>query len=402
MAPVFCCGLECGQDQQGAGSSTFRHWNTRSTAGGLTIETAAPLTGTRSLRVIGDAAGPYMQASRGITGKDILVVRYRFKVLTLPSGQLARTCSFQLSTSACSIQVSSGAVLQARFGGNTQNGPTLSTNDIVEIECRYNGTSNPNTLDWSYSLNGGTWTDGTQVTLAQVATTCTNIQFGITNGASSSYGEFLIDDVAVWDASGDYGKQSGEVYGYSPNVDGTHSFTAGDFGYDTAGGDVATSATDVYTYIDDKAMTGTADLIRQKVIRSTGYIEVGFENTDKGAPRAVELVAALHAAGVGANTQTLKLTDDDGTSLVDAYTNLDCSDVTLFWAAAHYAVAPSTAVWTQALFNALKARWGYSTDVTDIPYLDGLMLEAEFSPSGPPAESPAFIFVNRRRKIRTR
>jgi hypothetical protein len=38
-------------------------------------------------------------------------------------------------------------------------------------------------------------------------------------------------------------------------------------------------------------------------------------------------------------------------------------------------LAPAAATWTPATVNGLKARVGYSTDVTPNPYWDGLLLE---------------------------
>jgi hypothetical protein len=192
-----------------------------------------------------------------------------------------------------------------------------------------------------------------------------------------------ITDFVLSVTNANYPLGNHEVLVMRPNADGTHSFTAGDFGFDDAGADVAVSATDVWTRLDDATIEtiGTTDSIRQKVANSVGYVEVGFEP----APRVldawgVQVHSVYDASAAGANTCWLKY--NDGGTILDVYSNGaaggDFSNTTATFNSSHQALAPSGGAWTQAKLNALLLRWGYSTDVLDIPIKHGVMIEVAY------------------------
>ncbi len=58
--------------------------------------------------------------------------------------------------------------------------------------------------------------------------------------------------------------------------------------------------------------------------------------------------------------------------------------VTDRFATKQFATMVGGGAWTLARFNALKARWGYSSDATPDVYCRGIMIEAEFITAFPP------------------
>ena len=162
-----------------------------------------------------------------------------------------------------------------------------------------------------------------------------------------------------------------------PNADGTHSFTTGDF-QDNTSTNIATSATNVFSLLNEAPPNLTA-FAKQVVIRSTSYLEVAFPSLPAtvGTPVFVELKAALHPVGSNAaNTSMFRLNDggvEDGIAVADASLTAD----TLEYHKHGYQVRPNGGgAWDTASVNALRARFGYSTDVTPPPAIDTLFLQA--------------------------
>ena len=178
---------------------------------------------------------------------------------------------------------------------------------------------------------------------------------------------------------------AGVVEGIHPNEDGTHSFTAGDFRYNAAGSNILTSATDVNTYVDDAALTDVSDFIAQRVIRSTGYVEVGFGTAPfSHAAQAVAIVSSWHASATGANTVGLKM--NDGGSLQDMLDEAgdglaDYSQTSVVFSEKILTAPPSGGTWTKAKLDAVLLRMGYATDVIGEPFWDGVMLEVAYAPA---------------------
>jgi hypothetical protein len=205
----------------------------------------------------------------------------------------------------------------------------------------------------------------------------------VDTGAGTPTYDSWVDDLVISQTSGDHPMGEHKVLVMRPNVDGTHSFTANDFIRGDAGAAILTSDTDVYTLLDDTTIEtiGTTDSVQQNVIRSTGYVEIGFEAAPDAADAwGVQVQSSYDCDATGASTCFMKW--NDGGTILDVYSNAptgaDFSNTTVTFNSTQRATAPSSGAWTQAKLDAIKMRWGYSTDVTGSPIIHGLMLEVAY------------------------
>jgi hypothetical protein len=163
----------------------------------------------------------------------------------------------------------------------------------------------------------------------------------------------------------------------APTSDGTHSFTTGDF-QNAASSNIATNATTVYQSLDEVPAVNT-DFVKQVVINSVGYVEVGFEDlptTLIGEPDYVQLVVALHPVGSNAANSSAFRLNDGGTVTAEAVLDHSVTSDTLEFSRHGYQVRPNGGgAWDTASVNALKAQWGFGGDVTPPPALDAIYLE---------------------------
>jgi hypothetical protein len=91
-------------------------------------------------------------------------------------------------------------------------------------------------------------------------------------------------------------------------------------------------------------------------------------------------VAAVHSSGTNANTAAVNsVTNGFNYTLFSG----DFSESTIRYIqrpVSQNALTPGTGPWTQAIINGITARFGMSTDVNPLPYLDGLLLEVAYRP----------------------
>jgi hypothetical protein len=281
-----------------------------------------------------------------------------------------------VGTANIDIEVDNAGAVVAHIAGGTTSASagTVSTGTWYLIDWLADTTTG--TASLKIRLDGGTEREST---LAVATANMTGVQFG-PRGAITC--DAFYDDIIYGDSAGDYPFGVGTVEGMHPTRDGTHSFTAGDFGYDTAGANVGTGDTTVYQKLDDAALTDTSDLIRQKVIRTTGYVEIGFGTAPYTYDaQAINVVNSYHAAGTGADTFGVKM-NDGGTikALTDEAGDgiFDVSDTTIAISDKILTSAPSGGSWTKTKIDAILIRGGYSGDVNAIPYWDGCAMELAY------------------------
>ena len=253
-------------------------------------------------------------------------------------------------------------------------------------------------IDWVADASGGTATmkvsiDGANeqtASQAQVSANFTAARFGSTGTTVTV--DMYFDDLIMGNALVDYPFGAGTVERMKPTRDGTHSFTAGDFRYNAAGANIATSATDVWTYVDDDSMEDITDFIAQRVIRTTGYVEVGFGTAPfTHDAQAVAVVSNWHASTTGANTVGLKMNDGGTLLALTDDAGDDLSDFSNTTATQHEAIVvtpPSGGTWTKAKIDALLIRMGYAGDVIGEPFWDGVMLEVAYAPAPAGGDDP--------------
>jgi len=363
---IFCCGAECGIVGVGGATTLPKHWDVATGTAPTILTTNQRPPGLRCYQFATSAATGFLTHNI-VAGNRTTVLRLAVRTSVRP-GVTTTLVNFTGPASVPGLRISSAGVLIAKISTTEQTGPTLALNTwaVVELKAVTSGTTT--TLDW--------YVDGvaqTQVTLAgQTAADMTALQVGV---VTSSTMTLQVDDIALSVTAGDWPLGMGCILGYSPNVDGAHSFTANDFKYNNTTTFLYT-ATDINTYVDEVPLTSISDFISQNVVNAVGYVQVGFANlVDGGVIKGVEVVSAMHASATGANTCTLKL--NDGTTLSDVYALGDFSNTAITYHSKHYPLNPTGGAWSSGIFDALLARWGYATDVVGIPFLDAIMLEVD-------------------------
>ncbi len=384
----FCCGAECGISTAGAVSDlpANRHW--MAIAGvGPTVQSTFARNGGSAYRfnpanadisnIRHDTAGT--ENTRWFRG-------YVYFNSLATDAIISHICRFRTVSGldgSIAYKPSAGALVGV-MGGNQSVATFPVTTGVwyrIEMALDVSGA----TAELSWTVNG---VDKGTVTNVQTATTINALFIGAQcSGATATNGDVIWDDVITGtNIATDYPVGAGQVAGLFPNADGTHSFSvAGDFVYNAAGGNVATDATDTWSFVDHP-MGSVSDFMNAALAGTGEYLEWQFQDLPAGVGsiNGLELVSAHHAASTTANLQSGRLVD--GGTVNDAWLDRDFSQTSMVYNTKHYAVAPSSsAAWTKAKVDALKFRWGSSwtaADVSPDAYIDGIVLEVDYVPSG--------------------
>lgn len=385
MSIILACGAECGIAVVGTGTAGLKHWDTVSGAV-VAIESSIVRSGGKSYKIPA-AVGGFSGLRRSLSASQTAAyVRGYFRLNNITPSTSMQVLIFGVAAGANpNFAVSTSGVLSSANWGTGQT-IQLAADTWYGIECELDVSANPNVIKWRF-WDGTQWVAKTDITKAQSATTISTVDIACWGPTATNivyWDDVLIgQDTATGNMYSAATSKGGKVLRYRPNADGTHSFTAGDFGYNGAGADVATNATDVSTYLDDDDQTGLTDFIRQKVIRNTGYVEVAFEDEpSETIPRVVAVTSTHHASSTGADTFSVKASADGFSNSTAILTDEDVSDTTIHPYHVVMSTAPGGAAWTTSLVNAITVRGGYSTDVTDVPYWDTVSLEVEWTEGG--------------------
>lgn len=373
MAVVYLCGWECGD-------TLLKHTVT----GTISVSTSTVRTGQRSLRANNASVSSYAQhflnAAHATT-----VMRYYVRWAALPAAA-GSDHPILLGIVAAGTQprltLTSAGVLKFGFGATQNTHPTtIVTGQWYRMDLRVLNNDGTGTKKFDLQVDG---VAGTQRTLSEAGSNITAWRWG-GPGMTTTQDSF-IDDAIIDNDTAAYPIGQGQVTAVYPTSDGTHSFTAGDFG-DNAGV-VLSSATTLWQKVDDSPMPlsgatlSAADWLEQIVTRTTGYLEFQFDTSAvKGDSRAVAPIIAIQAETAATATNEVRL-NDNGT--VESATTIGGSVAvtTIIHGYKIVATRPSGGgVWTKASMSTLRARWGYSSDAAPDVRLEALLLEIEHRPA---------------------
>ena len=368
MAYVWCCGAEgC---QPGTVNKTG---HTNSIVGTVATETSIVRYGGGSMKITAAGAGASIQAVYTNSGTTETVRGY-FRHESLPtsavaSGNLSASTLWTLTVTSTDIQLSDGVTTV------TATVPSRAGQWHL-FEAAFDVHANPLTADWRI--------DGIAQTRLSKAVAATTMSGAWRFGDSSSVTQTLYwDDMVVSDSLADYPIGNGRVAGYWPTSDGTHTATSTHIVKGTTATPVGTAivagTTDAYQWIDGPTIDDTADFWNMQTVGATEYAEVNFTDSTFGRPpHMICTLISLSAATASGNTQKAVLYD--GTTATDIYTlgTVGVSHPTLSYTGRRWATTPSSGAWTTAIFNLLRARWGYSNDATPDAYVDNILIEADF------------------------
>lgn len=398
--PIFCCGAECGLNTPTqAGTGNFNsHWSAIDSPN-VTVDTTifAP-GGTRSWKTT--CSGNTRQLANNWASASAIGVM-RFKVLFTQVPAVTTLIAWlDSSTSLFGLRynTANGSMeLYSKATGATAVGPPVVLNRWYLIDIKVNATANPWTSAWQV--------DGVpygSISPANAAGTFTGHLFG--NDISSTFNAIYYDDIVISNTEADYPFGNGYVLATRPNRDGSHSFTANDFKYNNTTG-FSQTATDVYTYLDD-LLDNTTDFIAQAVIRTTGYVEVGFAplpqiliNGCDFTVNGIEVVASFHASAGQAENFGMRL-EDQGTEVI--LFSMDLASASLTNYRKHYAKSFATNnPWTPAQVSGIMARFGYSSDASPQPFVDAIVIEADLKPTLQIVSALDLILANSPRKSKS-
>ena len=364
------------------------------------VDTTSPRTGTYC--GLCSAVGTSSFARKNHTGRNHLVVRGYVRMYVLPgAGTIGQLHSTLIGGAFGQIEIESDGVLYAAYRDATQvlqgtraTGPALSVDGQYHlIEAHYDMSASPNVIHWR--VDGSAQTDAS---FTNAARTCTNSNWGQVN-TPATY-TFRMDDWIQGTVAADYPLGAGKIIWLLAGSDGTHSFTANDFSTGDAGTLRAPSYTDFYLMANKAApwsqARSTTLNICQRVIRTTGYVEIATATTpETDTANAVRVLVGLSSSGTQANTAGCIARNSAGFAGVifgdlpvaqggNGGALADVSDTNNLWKAV-VATKPG-AGWTPTEVNAIRVRFGGSNDITPLPTIQYIALEIDYPEAAGPVE----------------
>jgi hypothetical protein len=261
----------------------------------------------------------------------------------------AATLVYDQATGKLGVRWGTGTITDATVG--------VSAATWYVVELRVGFGTNPRVLDWRV--------DGIvqpQISSAEAASTGTTLRLG--TGSASTY-TANFDDVVVSQKAGDYPIGDGGVLALRPDGMGT-SNTGGKLVNDDG---TAIGAT-TWNRLDDNPMTSITDYVKQTASATANYVELTFQDTTQSCINGVSAAFAYHSSAAGTNAGETRVLDGATTTTVYSG-NLGSASIAYKQAMVTGAASP----WTQTAVNGLKARIGFSGDVSPLPYWDALLLE---------------------------
>jgi hypothetical protein len=263
-----------------------------------------------------------------------------------------------------------------------------STWHVMEVQADV--STNPWTINWKL--------DGVQQTAWAPANAASSIQtFTIGSGNTSAVWTAQFDDfvVGAFTATTDwYG--DGKVLGYVPTSDGTHAAGTAIFGAGDGGTGYTNATTTAYQMVDDvpfpaASARSTTDNICQTANGTANYMEVVIGGaSEPGTPNNVGWVMAYGSPGTAANTGACILRDSGGVVRV-MWGDLPVAQGGTGGALQAYNLAAATTVgykfggintpaggWSASEINALRVRFGGSSDANPDLTLQAVMIEADW------------------------
>lgn len=372
MTTILACGASCDISTVATGPGENSHLYAISGAARTRVSDASFASGLAWQQQNANNANSYTEFLCSGTRRAGVI---RLEVPSIYSGTQEFLTLTTAGGTTARIRAANGVLEAVVTGGSAQSGPSISAGVPFVLAWEYDVSGTP-TLKWS--VDGSAQTDAT----GGSATTIARLRIGAGNSPAAQT-TLLWGDLWVTDGTGTgqtHPIAEKRVVAVRPDADGTHSFTLGDF-RNAAGTNFAVAATDIWTHVEEDPPTIT-ERVQQNVARAAGYVEIDFAATSEtSAPDAVVLVAAVSASGTGACNQKAAL--NDGGSVTDAYTLRTVGSTSVIGIHGAYDTRPNGGgAWDLTSFDAVRARWGYSTDINPVPYLAGILLEAVFPVSG--------------------
>lgn len=397
--PVFLTGFEYQVLSTSGSGTNVGLFNTVDGAGTV-VDTSIFRNGAGALKTVATASGANHRVIRTLASHTNQVGRIAIRINQAPAVQpIIMEVGDQLATITYhQFVIKTDRTLRAQWVNGTSqvavDGPVLSVDTWYVLDWHFDGdSSSERRTEWR--VNGVAQTTATCVpaTSATAAYAGTRIGAVAANSSASDY-TLWADDWIVSTTAADYPIGDGKVIALRPASDGTHSFTDNDFSTGDAGTQRAASYTDFYLMVDDTAWNttrSTTDNIAQRVIRSTGYVEINPADTgETGTANGVRALLEYSSSGTTANRMACIARTSAGFAGViygdlpvaqggNGGATTDYSESSNFYK--DVIVTKPAGDWTPTEVNQIHWRLGGSGDVTPVPTVQSLMLELDY-PTG--------------------
>lgn len=389
MTPVFCCGFECG--------AIGPHVSALSGAPAPTFSTSTVRSGSRSLR-INNTGGSSWAVMANQPTQSINVFRFYIYFTTLPNVDWTLTQNGGVATGVVLYFKAADSSIYSKISTNSSSsGIPVTTGKWYCVDVMIRSYQDPWTID--FKIDG--------IAAPQLSFSTANGSMVAVSSLGQSSGnttaDVFFDDYILSNTEADYPIGPGFILPHTPQSDGTHSISSGDFKRGTTATNITTLTTDAYTLIDDVPLPSgaTTDDSVAEVVNTGGgaeYVEVNFGVVSgfRGSmlPRAVELVAVAHAASGNPCDIHVKLLDNGtvSTSVID----FSSPGTAFVYKTQQYpALFGGSGPWSKSRVDAIKARIGYGADCNPDAYVDAVMLEVEYAQASliPPQSTPAWALV---------
>lgn len=381
---VVVCGAECQIDSVGTTTSEQnKHWG--EAQGTPTISTSVARNGNCSYQFAAASPVPYL-ARECAASKAVGYIRGYFRISGNPSTDTTIVYFSPTSGTNAGIEILSNGVISGFIAGSGfTDGPTLSADTWYGIEVQLDASENPNRLKWRLWQSGTGWTDMGDVTSAQSAHDITTIRFGMISGPSSGW-TINWDDIMIGESETpdvDYGEvgRSGKVLSYNPSADLTHAFDTGDFEYNNTTG-ISSSATDIWSYIDEDDHEAGTDFISQVVAGTGKYIQCEFESAVETNNPTHVAVTSTHAGASGATSRMNLRVSDNGTDWQNIWGDWTTGYTANSTGHAYlHKVLPNTPSgdgWYKDALNGMRFQWGGAESISTPSFLHAISLEVEW------------------------
>ncbi len=373
ITPVFCCGFECG-----VSTGATAHWALTGT--GASFQTTTFRNGLRAGRCHPAGTSSSFQRTLAVA-PSIAVFRFGLFFTTLPSVdcELGTVNPGGFDAGVYFSQSDSKLYAGLFVGAYGATGVSVTTGVWYYIDVRVDSSTTTWTMD--VKVNG---TACAQTTNSSSISTFPTFTLG--NWTTIATGDWFYDDVIFSATVGDYPIGDGKVLPSSPVADGTHTGTTTNFVKGAAGTSLTVTSTDVWQLVDDIPLAvNTSDWVNQQTSAATQYVEVIFATaTATDGPRGVEVITAAHKLTTAAADMKHKLNDNGTTALVwQTGLSSAAGSSALAFQTKQFSSMVGGGAWTKLRSDALRFRFGYSTDAIPDVFWDAVLIEAEFI--APPA-----------------
>jgi hypothetical protein len=344
-------------------------------SGTPTFSTSSLRSGGGDAKMICAAAGAVTRvAANHAAGKRVLVESFYYLQTGAPSanGAIYQAANASGNASVTSVSTAGGGGIAANAAGNLVTASAALTNNTwyrVDVRVVVSGGVMTVTV-W---LNG---VQLTQSTATQTDADLTASRLGISTAVTltSHYmdhsGSYTVGDAPL-------GEYRGRLYDLAAAVGANHSLGSGSF-QKTGAVAITSGDSNSQAELTEKPFSMT-QYVAQTAIASTAYVEYPVADSSEQSPPSLVRVGSAWA-GSAANAYLMEIRAYDGTTessdLTSASSAAKTGTTTRIPVPAYLLTAPSGAAWTNALFNALRLRFGFSGDATPNPRLGALAVWA--------------------------